>query len=643
MGGKNGPRVPNPPKYGGLQDSEEFERWLSCLLRWLKVNKICGPENDSDRIEFTAMFLENTAIVWFEDNVDGAYRQRSSWTFKEVITGLYDRFVHDNATHDVTDKFGHVEYNAEEGVKSYYHKLERYATRMIQAPDVFTFKTQLVAGLPANIIAFILDKGCTAETSSVDEILYFAHEAEEIGKMTRRFREKKRMIDSTKSKSANSSNKPSKERDHSTERPQERYRDRSHKHDKPNYRDKSRHHSSKVPEADHRSHGDTSRPHKDRRDERRYSSGGKPSRHNDHKSDGKADERKTPTCYSCGGAHYSTDKKCPKYGQPKPAAKMYAAREGSVTETDRQPSNGHEQSTSSCDKGPDNRSGSEPTARERLAAACSDSEGDSTSEYSSAVSDVDPVGSQYSSEGELYSYDSDYGSPASAHSFSERFSAIRESRLGCESDSCPSAQSGSDSEDSDDESESWRVSTFRERLGVMVDNLFKVKPKFKGPPILRKSSKKIARPPRTEKENRCFVAKMMLHNLEAYVLLDSGCTSDSMSPEFATSANLKVYELEEPVPLQLGTVGSRSKINFGLFTDFGIGKVNGNHYFDVVNIDRYNAILGTMFMRKHGIVLDFERDEVRVKGKILETIIEGESTFRQVRRYAMRPHPPKGE
>ncbi|KAF8220232.1 hypothetical protein L208DRAFT_1335014 [Tricholoma matsutake] len=112
---------------------------------------------------------------------------------------------------------------------------------------------------------------------------------------------------------------------------------------------------------------------------------------------------------------------------------------------------------------------------------------------------------------------------------------------------------------------------------------------------------------------------MVLHNLKAYVLLDSGCTTDSISPESAMSANLKAHELEEPVPLQLGTVGSCSKINFGLFTDFEIGGVENTHYFDVVNIDRYDAILGTMFMRKHGIVLDFECDEVHIKGKCLDT------------------------
>ncbi|KAF8239476.1 hypothetical protein L208DRAFT_1237013 [Tricholoma matsutake] len=122
---------------------------------------------------------------------------------------------------------------------------------------------------------------------------------------------------------------------------------------------------------------------------------------------------------------------------------------------------------------------------------------------------------------------------------------------------------------------------------------------------------------------------MKLHELEAFILLNSGCTSDLISPEFAMSANLKAHELEELVPLQLGTIGSCSKINFGLFTDFEIGEIKNNHYFDVVNIDRYDAILGTIFMRKHGIVLDFERDEVRVKGKCLNTIIEGPNTFKQ--------------
>ena len=63
------------------------------------------------------------------------------WSFKEVITGLYNYFVHDTATYDVLEKFQHIQYQALGGIMSYYNKLEHYASRMIRAPDHLMFKT----------------------------------------------------------------------------------------------------------------------------------------------------------------------------------------------------------------------------------------------------------------------------------------------------------------------------------------------------------------------------------------------------------------------------------------------------------------------------------------------------------------------
>ena len=120
--------------------------------------------------------------------------------------------------HNATDKFWHIEHNAKEGVMSYYYKLECYATRMIQTSNPFMFKMQLVARLPANIISFVLDKGCSAETSSVDDILHFACQAEEIGKMRKHFNKEKHIMDSTKLKSTSLTKHlqpdPSQERSH---------------------------------------------------------------------------------------------------------------------------------------------------------------------------------------------------------------------------------------------------------------------------------------------------------------------------------------------------------------------------------------------------------------------------------------------
>ena len=51
-GGKNGPCVPNLPRYSKLPDTKGFEQWLNALLCWLKVNKVCGPDLDSNRIKY---------------------------------------------------------------------------------------------------------------------------------------------------------------------------------------------------------------------------------------------------------------------------------------------------------------------------------------------------------------------------------------------------------------------------------------------------------------------------------------------------------------------------------------------------------------------------------------------------------------
>jgi hypothetical protein len=170
-------------------------------------------ELDSKLIEFTVMFFEGITLSWFEDNIDGTYCQRLSWTFKDVITGLYDQFIHDNSTHNTSDKFWHVKYNAEEGIMSYYYKLEHYVNRMVQAPDLFTFRMQLMAGLPVSIISFVLGKGCSVETGSVDKILFFAHEAQEIERLTKRFREKKHILELSKSKNSGYLTKTSKQED----------------------------------------------------------------------------------------------------------------------------------------------------------------------------------------------------------------------------------------------------------------------------------------------------------------------------------------------------------------------------------------------------------------------------------------------
>ena len=70
-------------------------------------------------------------------------------------------------------------------------------------------------------------------------------------------------------------------------------------------------------------------------------------------------------------------------------------------------------------------------------------------------------------------------------------------------------------------------------------------------------------------------------------------------PEFAFATKAKTFKLEEQVILQLGCVGSRSKISYGTHIPVNIDQFKDEVYFDLVNIDRYDCIIGTPFMNKY--------------------------------------------
>jgi len=98
---------------------------------------------------------------------------------------------------------------------------------------------------------------------------------------------------------------------------------------------------------------------------------------------------------------------------------------------------------------------------------------------------------------------------------------------------------------------------------------------------------------------------------------------------------LKVHQLTEQIPIQLGAKGSKSQINHGMKACIKIGKVDNYHYCNVININRYNVIIGMVFMKQHGIMLDFKKDQVRMRGKNLYMLHKSMDKYLQVRRQVM--------
>ena len=90
-----------------------------------------------------------------------------------------------------------------------------------------------------------------------------------------------------------------------------------------------------------------------------------------------------------------------------------------------------------------------------------------------------------------------------------------------------------------------------------------------------------------------------------------------ITPSFIRVVKIEPFSLDKPIGIQLAVTGSKSVVNYGANTTIKYNKKESKEYFDIVNIDYYDAILGTLFLRKHKVVIDFMNTSLRTKDKII--------------------------
>ena len=137
---------------------------------------------------------------------------------------------------------------------------------------------------------------------------------------------------------------------------------------------------------------------------------------------------------------------------------------------------------------------------------------------------------------------------------------------------------------------------------------------------LHHTGKARMRPTVPPEMKECLATWVTIGDLKAWTLWDSGSTTTGITPTFAEHAKVKVDTLEDPHVLQLGTVGSRSIIKYGADVEIRVAKTIAPTYVDIANFDRYDMIIGTPWMYRNKVVLDFETSCVRVNGVSIPAI-----------------------
>src|SRR5260221_9632773 len=88
---------------------------------------------------------------------------------------------------------------------------------------------------------------------------------------------------------------------------------------------------------------------------------------------------------------------------------------------------------------------------------------------------------------------------------------------------------------------------------------------------------------------------------------------DALSPDFVCVCQVPLMELPNPLVLQMGTKGSWSCIYYGTNINLKILGCSTSHYFNIVNVEKYDAILGAPWLNTTGTLLDFDKHIVHVK------------------------------
>jgi hypothetical protein len=108
------------------------------------------------------------------------------------------------------------------------------------------------------------------------------------------------------------------------------------------------------------------------------------------------------------------------------------------------------------------------------------------------------------------------------------------------------------------------------------------------------------------------VVTVSMNGRPARALIDSGSLSDFMSVTLADQLKVNKVELTKPIVVQLTVQGSRSKVNYGTRVQLRYQSINEQRYFDVINLQHYDLVLGTPFLFQHRVMVGLNPPHIEV-------------------------------
>ncbi|SJL16375.1 uncharacterized protein ARMOST_19897 [Armillaria ostoyae] len=595
--------VKSMKKYDGEASREILWEWLRSVVFAYCTSQLGGPDRDEERVLTLDLLLVGKAKTWFQQRVSKPGAPKP--LFMEVIIDLYARFVHDSALQDACDAFKAARWDeGDNTVQGWQDTLQQLIDDMDAPPDDYSIKDKFMLGLPLTIRNGVFADKLSIEYNDWEELYQSALDVEYALKAERQFL-----------KSSRAHRPPGDER-----KADEQHGPYNSQEVRQTWGKRMSFFKAYTPQQQNGSpkpiapRPSGSKPEQTGNNGKQGNSGRPPPAKvpDNAPRDRNVKDRR---CFRCGQiGHIASNAICPEHGK-KPTYDQIRMAHTIIMDAMSETVGSDEHPTTESDEDRSETGEDNNNIEYELYEASDDAtNSDSGDEWLQHMAE-DPTGS------------SGYTSSTSSDD-EESLEAIPLCDFG-----------GAIAYDAPRYTLNLRMMDGRthhpDQEGMAAMTEAQGNTNYQGKVHLRVSKEPGEHP--VPKDKHCLVTMLNINGLDTVTLWDSRSTSTAMSPAFVDISKVLVSRLLNPVVLQLGTVGSRAKINFGTNTEIKTEGFQGREYFDVVNIDKYDAIIGTPFMHRNKVVLNFKRKRIVINGHpIAGKIIDGEEADKIARRYRLQ-------
>jgi hypothetical protein len=123
---------------------------------------------------------------------------------------------------------------------------------------------------------------------------------------------------------------------------------------------------------------------------------------------------------------------------------------------------------------------------------------------------------------------------------------------------------------------------------------------------------------------RCPTAVLKVNGVDAFICFDSGSELDAISPDFARAVGIKPTAKDASIKVCLATKGSTSTTSYEVEVNIDLGEATLEHPLEVLNLDRWDVILGSYFCEHYNVRIDYEKKVIHIGDIMIKTLSKDE-------------------